>query len=294
MLARLAELDATDLAVAGAVTRSMGLTGPEGHRLRHGLVGAALGVVQSSHQRRDLHLRAARMLRDAGAPSDRIAAHLLTVGGAAPAWTVEARRDAAGTAVRRGESWTAVRYLRHALLAGPDEPGRAAVLLDLAGLERSRDTGLALRRIVQAVPLLGSLRERAAALCRVTPLALEGAAPPVIALLRGVAEELGRYGGTGDTETRELALRVEARLHYVDKHTRAGLSAAAAGSTNSRHSRTGYRSGPRGSGSSPASCCTPPPSADTGRRAWWPPPAGRSWPVSRRRRTTSTARSGCW
>lgn len=228
MLARLAELDATDLAVAGAVTRSMGLTGPEGHRLRHGLVGAALGVVQSSHQRRDLHLRAARMLRDAGAPSDRIAAHLLTAGGAAPAWTVEALRDAAGTAVRRGESWTAVRYLRHALLAGPDEPGRAAVLLDLAGLERSRDTGLALRRIVQAVPLLGSLRERAAALCRVTPLALEGAAPPVIALLRGVAEELGRYGGTGDTEIRELALRVEARLHYVDKHTRAGLSAAAA------------------------------------------------------------------
>ena len=128
MLARLAELDATDLAVAGAVTRSMGLTGPEGHRLRHGLVGAALGVVQSSHQRRDLHLRAARMLRDAGAPSDRIAAHLLTAGGAAPAWTVEALRDAAGTAVRRGESWTAVRYLRHALLAGPDEPGRAAVL----------------------------------------------------------------------------------------------------------------------------------------------------------------------
>ncbi|WP_224388460.1 LuxR C-terminal-related transcriptional regulator [Pseudonocardia sp. ICBG1293] len=227
MPARLAGLDATDVALAGAVTRRMGLTGPDGHRLRHAVVGDALGVVQPSEQRRDLHLDAARMLRDAGAPSDRVASHLLAVGGSAPAWTVEALRDAAGSAAGRGEPWTAVRYLRHALLAGPEGPERAGVLVDLAGLERSYDTGLALRRIVQAVPLLGSVRERAAALCRVTPLALEGAAPPVIALLRGVAAELDRDGDTGDAEVRELALRVEARLHYVDKHTRAGLSAAA-------------------------------------------------------------------
>ncbi|ALL76748.1 hypothetical protein AD006_18110 [Pseudonocardia sp. EC080610-09] len=230
MLGRLAGLDATDTAAAGSVARRMGLTGPAEHRLRHRVVGHALDVVQSSGQRRDTHLRAAELLRDFGGSSDRVALHLLAVGGPAPGWAIDALREAAGPAAGRGEPWTAIRYLRHALLAEPGEAERARVLVDLAGLERCLDAGLALRRVVQAVPLLGPVRDRAEALCRVTPLALEGAAPPVIAMLRGVAGELGRAvaGDTGDAAGRELALRLEARLHYVDKHTRAGLSAAAA------------------------------------------------------------------
>ncbi|OLL71689.1 regulatory protein, LuxR [Pseudonocardia sp. Ae168_Ps1] len=97
MLGRLAGLDATDTAAAGSVARRMGLTGPAEHRLRHRVVGDALDVVQSSGQRRDTHLRAAELLRDFGGSSDRVALHLLAVGGAG----LGDRRAARGRGSRR-------------------------------------------------------------------------------------------------------------------------------------------------------------------------------------------------
>ncbi|TCK24488.1 LuxR C-terminal-related transcriptional regulator [Pseudonocardia endophytica] len=222
MLGRLSGLDPSDTATAHRAARRSGLVGPgEQPHLRHRSVGDALDAARSAAERRDTHLRAASLLRDYGVPSDRIAVHLLALTGSTPEWTVDVLREAARSAGRRGEPMEAVHYLRHALLAEPADADRARVLVELATLERRLDPGLALRRIVQAVPLLDSATARADALCRVTPLALDGAAPSVVALVRAVAEELGPEPDT------ELALRLEARLRYVETSTRAGLDAAA-------------------------------------------------------------------
>ncbi|ALE82603.1 helix-turn-helix transcriptional regulator [Pseudonocardia sp. HH130629-09] len=228
LLARLAELDHADADAARRVAGEAGLIRPGRRpRLRHRVVADALATTGSAEERRQTHLRAATLLHNDGIRPDRVASHLLTVTSSYPRWAIGALREAAVLATRRGEPWTAIRYLRHALLADAPEADRAQVLVELASLERSVDAGLALRRVVAAVPLLAPLTARADALCRAMPLTLEGAASSVLAMLRGVAEELDGVTDP-DPATRELALRLRARVLYADRHRPAGVTAAVA------------------------------------------------------------------
>jgi DNA-binding CsgD family transcriptional regulator len=127
---------------------------------------------------------------------------------------VEVLRVAAENAVRRGRPEDAARYLRRALLhTSADGGDRARVLVDLATAECGFDIRSAVRSTSYAVGLLGTPRERAAAVIQLTPTVLGDAPPLVRSLLEQVAGELGDLTRL-DGVDRELALRIEARLRY--------------------------------------------------------------------------------
>ncbi len=102
----------------------------------HPLVRASVYSELSSQERARHHRRAAGLLTDAGATTDRIAVHLLVAHPGGDATTVRTLRRAAEDAVGRGASEVAITYLQRALAeaASPEleptivyEMGRAAL-----------------------------------------------------------------------------------------------------------------------------------------------------------------------
>jgi DNA-binding NarL/FixJ family response regulator len=104
-------------------------------------------------QRELEHNRAARALREAGAPPERIAAHFLRVPPIGEEWVAELLTEAAGAAAKKGGAENAVGYLERALEEPLGEERRTAVLYELG--QREMDvSGLA------AVPHLRAAYER--------------------------------------------------------------------------------------------------------------------------------------
>lgn len=101
----------------------------------HPIVGEAIAAQVPPATAAALHREAARLLAAAGAPSDRVAAHLLSADAVGDALTVEALRAAARDAVTRGAPEAAVSYLRRALAEPPERSLRLAVLVDLGRAE---------------------------------------------------------------------------------------------------------------------------------------------------------------
>jgi DNA-binding CsgD family transcriptional regulator len=120
---------ADELAAAGILEQGRPL------RFVHPIVRAAVEADLSSGERAGLHAAAARRLASEGAPSLRIAAHLLATDPAADDWVVESLRAAARTAVASGAPESAVAYLRRALAESPFGPQRPDVLLELGFAE---------------------------------------------------------------------------------------------------------------------------------------------------------------
>jgi DNA-binding CsgD family transcriptional regulator len=93
-------------------------------------------------QRELEHQRAARMLHDAGAPPERVAAHLLLVPPVGEEWAAEVLVAAARSAAGKGGAENAVAYLRRALDEPLSEERRIRVLfalgkreMDVSGLD---------------------------------------------------------------------------------------------------------------------------------------------------------------
>jgi DNA-binding CsgD family transcriptional regulator/tetratricopeptide (TPR) repeat protein len=101
----------------------------------HPLVRAGVYETLAPVERDMGHARAARLLGEAGADPERVAAHLLLVPPAADPEVVATLREAARHAGARGASDSAVAYLRRALAEPPPDAERAELLLELGSAE---------------------------------------------------------------------------------------------------------------------------------------------------------------
>jgi tetratricopeptide (TPR) repeat protein len=107
------------------------------------------------------HGRAARLLGEAGADRERVAAHLLLVPPAADPEVVATLREAARHAGARGASDSAVAYLRRALAEPPAAAGRADLLLELGSAEALVSGEAAVEHLQEAHSLIGDPVRRA-------------------------------------------------------------------------------------------------------------------------------------
>ncbi|MFE0026745.1 AAA family ATPase [Amycolatopsis sp. NPDC059021] len=119
------------------------------------------------------HARAAKLLSDAGAPVERVAAHLLDATAVGVPWAITTLCLAAKHAVFGGQPRLAVRYLRRTLEERLRPGRRLAVLLQLAHAEYRCDPQSAPARIREAVDNVGD-RDMAARIATAMILALCG------------------------------------------------------------------------------------------------------------------------
>ena len=206
-VSRVAGLDQAGCAAAIRSLTDLGLLVPGGPpSVLNPIVRDVVEGSMTPAERESAHLRAARMLFRAEQPPERVAAQLLSVVSPLDLWALVSLRSGAEQAARRSEPELAARYLRRALLDCPwDTELRAHLLVDLAVAESALDQSSSMRHLAQAVPLLPTLRERAAAVVRISPTV---AGPELLTdVLRQAAAEL-------DDGDRELAVHVEARLRY--------------------------------------------------------------------------------
>ncbi|MFC8997384.1 ATP-binding protein [Streptomyces rochei] len=227
-LTRLAGLD--DAGYSGAL-RALGalgmLTSAHEPRFTHRAVGDAVESTLTMDQRERLHDEAAALLYASGSPAEQVAAQLMAVVTRRQPWAVEVLSAAADTAMRRGASDTAARYLRRALLDSPAEGvTRARLLVELGTAERDFDPLACERHIAQAMTLLPEPRDRAVAALRISPTPLGPTPLTVVDLLRQAAEGLGPASGLTGLD-RDLALRLEARLRHCGHEDPFELAAAA-------------------------------------------------------------------
>ncbi|MFE0043764.1 AAA family ATPase [Streptomyces albireticuli] len=213
---RLAGLDGTGRDAAIRSLRRLGLLTPaDGPRFVHRAVREAVEDAMTSAEHEDSHIYAALLLHGAGHPAEQAAAQLLEATSCQDGWAIEVLRSAATAAMRRGAPEDAARYLRRALLGStPAGPDRAALLVDLATVERAFDPPAAIRHISQALLLIPTATQRAKAAARIPPSQLGGCPPPSVDVVCKVAGELGDATLIAG-EDRELALRLEARLRHI-------------------------------------------------------------------------------
>ncbi|EFL28873.1 putative transcriptional regulator, LuxR family [Streptomyces himastatinicus ATCC 53653] len=227
LMARLAGLDPIGFAAALRVLDQLGLLAAEKEpRFLHRVVQDAVESSMTVAERDRLHDAAAALLYRNGSAAELVAAQLMAVTASQQPWAVEVLRAAADTALRRGAPDIATRYLRRALLDAslPGET-RGRLLIDLATAERGWDPAACERHISQAIPLLTTPRQRAAAALRISPTVVGVSPPAILDLFHQVAEDLGPAAAL-DGSARDVALRLEARLWYAGYEDPAELAAA--------------------------------------------------------------------
>jgi DNA-binding CsgD family transcriptional regulator len=234
LLGDLVGLDELACADAVAALDRLGLlAAADAPRLVHPSVGLAVETAMTVDERERMHRRAAALLRDAGHPAERVADQLLLVAPRHERWETDVLRSAAGAALERGAGKAAARYLRRALLnSPPDGETRGRLLVDLAAAERDVDLAASVRHVSQALLVLESAPERAAAALWIPP-ALAAADPSLAELVRSAAGRLadaeaeagGADAGAAGAH-RELALRLEARTRYIGLQDGVELKAA--------------------------------------------------------------------
>ncbi|MET8052683.1 AAA family ATPase [Streptosporangium sp. NPDC005286] len=226
LISELAGLDSIDYKSAIQTLDRLGLlAGGESPQFVHQSVRYGIESAMSVNTRALMHRRAAALLHNAGHPAEHVADQLLLVTSGYEPWEIDTLRAAAGAALERGSAREAVRYLRHALLhCPPDSEARGRRLVDLAAAERGVDLASSVTHIAQAVPMLTSAAERAAAALWIPP-ALGAVNPSLGALVQDVAcrlHDLGPAYARGD-----LGLRLEARTRYLHLQDAAHLSTMA-------------------------------------------------------------------
>jgi DNA-binding CsgD family transcriptional regulator/tetratricopeptide (TPR) repeat protein len=116
----------------------------------HPLIRAAVYDGLTPVQRNSAHARAARLLADAGADPDRVAAHLLRSPPSSDSWVIGTLRGAASRVAARGAAESAVAYLRRALAEPPPAAARAELLFELASAEAPVDGPAAIEHLQAA------------------------------------------------------------------------------------------------------------------------------------------------
>jgi tetratricopeptide (TPR) repeat protein len=155
LAAALAELDApTASEAAAALARVDVLRSQQPFGFVHPLIHAAVYEELAPLERDAGHARAARLLADAGAEPERVAAHLLLVPPAGDSRVVGLLRDAARLAVSRGASESAADYLRRALAEPPAPAERAELLLELGSAEALVSSDAAVEHLREAHALI--------------------------------------------------------------------------------------------------------------------------------------------
>jgi DNA-binding NarL/FixJ family response regulator len=153
--AALADLDlaeaeeAADLLVGAGV-----LSAEEPLRFRHPLLGAAVAADIAPFARSRAHRRAVALLREVGAPPERLAQHLLAVRPAGDREVVAVLRAAAEHASRHGETSAAARLLERALEEPPPAEWQTDVIVELALTGAAELDPQAAGRLYEALALL--------------------------------------------------------------------------------------------------------------------------------------------
>lgn len=122
-------------AIADLLVRAEVLAPDQRLRFVHPVVGAAIYEDLLPGERSIRHLTAARLLDQAGAPAELLAAHLLQSAPGSDARWVEVLRTAAAGALSRADPVAATAFLRRALAEAPDDELRAELSCELGRWE---------------------------------------------------------------------------------------------------------------------------------------------------------------
>ncbi|MEC3981280.1 helix-turn-helix transcriptional regulator [Amycolatopsis sp. H20-H5] len=227
LLCALAGLDPADCAEAADSLARLGLLSPvPPHHFFHHAVRDAVERSMATSQWAALHSKLAELLRGCDSPAEDVAAHLVHVDHDPAPWAVDVLRTAGRAASARGDCESATRYLRRALLnCPPDDACRAELLVDLATAQRRFDPSLSAQHLSEALPLFASTLDRCRAAARLEPLTLDRHPGPALELLEGLRAELGDPSELSG-ESREIALKLEARVRYARHRDPADLADA--------------------------------------------------------------------
>ncbi|MGY1985070.1 BTAD domain-containing putative transcriptional regulator [Blastococcus sp. SYSU DS0669] len=162
VVAALAELSESDTAAALAgLARAEILKDEQPLAFVHPLVREAVYRDLPAAERALRHERAARLLREAGASDEQVAAHLLLAPVRGDGEATEVLRRAARTAAERGAADSAVTYLRRALAELPTGEQRCDVLRELGMVESPLEGAAGTEHLLQAYEGTTDPRERA-------------------------------------------------------------------------------------------------------------------------------------
>ena len=175
-------------------------------RFSHPVVRRAIYADLSTSQREAGHAAAAALLRNAGAPVERVAAHVVAARPLEHAWFVDTLRAAARVAMDRSAPDAAVPYLRRALGEPPAAGVRWQVLRELGAAESVAGDPAAVEHLRQALRTAGDAPRR-------SEVALE-LARALTALYRSeeACDVLDRALGELDASQAGLRSRLEAEF----------------------------------------------------------------------------------
>jgi len=174
VVAAVAGVAVDELAPARDALAAAGLLGPDGERLAHGLVAAAIEEDLTGTECERMHREAARALIAARADADLVACHLLQCRPQADPDVSGLLVQAAATAARRGAPHTAAAYLERALREHAPGDDRGRMLAQLATV--AFDAGLpdSQRRLLDALPEVRDREGRIDLLTRLAALNVLG------------------------------------------------------------------------------------------------------------------------
>jgi DNA-binding CsgD family transcriptional regulator len=161
-VAALTGLDETQVADAtGALARAEILRPEAPLGFVHALVRDAVYQELPLGERELQHERAARVLRDAGAPPDQVAAHLLAAPRRGQEWVAALLREAGQAAVGRGAPDSAVAHRRRALAEPAPDAWRPELMMELGLAEILTDGPAAIEHLTEAYETLADDPARA-------------------------------------------------------------------------------------------------------------------------------------
>jgi DNA-binding CsgD family transcriptional regulator/tetratricopeptide (TPR) repeat protein len=244
VLAALAGLDEPQAArAAAALSRAEILRAEPPLGFVHPLVRDAVYQDVPAGERELMHERAARLLAEAHAPAEQVAAQLLATPSRGDDWVVDRLAEAAREALKKGAADSAVAYLSRGLEEPASPERRPELLLELGHAEVLTSGPAAARHLREAYDALGDpvvrgqtarllglallqtgFREEAAEVTREAAAAL----PPEQSDLRGALEAfefgIGLFG-VGARETFELARYRKAPVDSPGSMMLAGMEA---------------------------------------------------------------------
>ncbi|MFI1019069.1 AAA family ATPase [Streptomyces sp. NPDC020965] len=147
LVSRLSGLTPAAVSQAMSNLNAVGIVAGDG--FRHPLAANAILESLDATKRAGLHLRAAELLREDGAPAWEVASHLVQADRVDVDWAMDTLLDAAGQALSTDRQGLAMRCLTLALKGCPDDESRTAVHKALNQIEWRANPAVAARHLPQ-------------------------------------------------------------------------------------------------------------------------------------------------